>query len=156
MGNIVDKIRKLLMNYDLTVAYALGEITIRKEIMELYKGDERKPNQKKFIQAKIDVERYEVYVEEIVKAKKELVDNLNYVLSRYTERYRSVFWLACIEKKSFKEISEQTGYSYDTVNKIVHKVKEDIIHCFTDDDEKPVATYTKTGKKRGRKKKAQN
>lgn len=150
---VVDKIRRLLLNYDLTVAYALGEIEIRKEIMNLYRGDDRKPNQKKFVQAKIDLERFEVYVEEIVKAKKELVDNLEYVLKRYTERYKSVFWMACIEQKSFKEISEITGYSYDAVNKIVHRVREDIICWFKDE---PVQTYTKTGKKRGRKKKAQN
>ena len=150
-NTVVDKIRRLLLNYDLTVAYALGEIKIRQEIMSLYRGDTRKPSQKKFIQAKIDLERYEVYVEEIIKAKKELVDNLNYVLKRYNDRYQKIFWLACIEKKPYAEISDVTGYNYETIKKIVHKVKEDIIGWFIDEDEpKPVVET----KKRGRKKKA--
>jgi hypothetical protein len=154
-NTVVEKIRRLLLNYDLTVAYALGEIKIRQEIMKLYKGDTRKPSQKKFVQAKIDLERYEVYVEEIVKAKKELVDNLNYVLKRYNDRYKSVFWLHCIEKKTYDEIVEKTGYSYEACKKICQKVKADIICWFNDEDSNLVQTYTKT-KKRGRKKKAQN
>ena len=155
-NTIVDKIRRLFLNYDLTVAYALGEIEIRKEIMDLYRGDTRKTSQKKFIQAKIDLERFEVYVEEIVKAKKELENNLMYVLNRYSSRYKNIFWWACIENISYQEISDKTGYSYESIKKIVHKVKEDIICCFVDEDEKSVQTYTKTGKKRGRKKKPEN
>ena len=150
-NTVVDKIRRLLLNYDLTVAYALGEIEIRKDIMELYKGDDRKPSQKKFIQAKIDMERFEIYAEEVLKAKKELVDNLNSVLKRYTERYQKIFWMACIEKKPYAEISDKTGYNYETIKKIVHKVKGDVIGWFNDEDEKLVVT-----KKRGRKKKPQN
>ena len=151
-NTVVDKIRRLLLNYDLTVAYALGEIEIRKEIMALYKGDDRKPSQKKFIQAKVDLERYEIYVEEVIKAKKELVDNLNYVLKRYTERYQKIFWLALIEQKPYAEISDKTGYDYETIKKIVHRVREDIIGWFTDEDEPKPAVESK---KRGRKKKGE-
>lgn len=152
--NVVDKIRRLLLNYDLTVAYALGEIEIRKDIMELYRGDERKPSQKKFVQAKIDLERYEIYVEEVVKAKNKLEKNLMYVLNRYTSRYKDIFWWHCIEQKSYDEIAEKTGYSVVALKKIVHNVKQDIIGWFTDEDIKPVET--KPHKKRGRKKKALN
>lgn len=151
---VVEKIRRLLLNYDLTVAYALGEITIRKEIMDLYKGDNRKPSQRKFIQAKIDFERYEIYVEEVVKAKKELEKNLMYVLNRYSSRYKDIFWKHCIEQKSYDEIAETTGYSVVALKKIVHNVKQDVIGWFTDEDIKPVEA--KPHKKRGRKKKALN
>lgn len=148
MGNtIVDKIRRLLLNYDLTVAYALGEIEIRKQVINLYKGDERKPSQKKFIQAKIDAERYEIYVEEVVKAKKELEKNLMFVLNRYAPRYRDIFWWHCIELKSYDDIAAETGYSVVALKKIVHRVKEDVISFFNDEGEKPIEA-----KKRGRKK----
>lgn len=152
--NVVDKIRRLLLNYDLTVAYALGEIEIRKDIMDLYRGDDRKPSQRKFVQAKIDLERFEIYIEAVVAAKKELESNLMYVLNRYTERYRAVFWLHCIENKTYEEIAEKTGYSKDAIKKIIHKVKEDVIGAFADEDIKPVEA--KPHKKRGRKKKALN
>ena len=149
---VVDKIRRLFLNYDLTVAYAFGEIEIRKQIMELYKGDERKPSQRKFIQAKIDLERYEIYVEAIVKAKKELEKNLLFVLNRYSSRYKDIFWKHCIELKSYDEIAEITGYSVVALKKIVHTVKQDVIGWFADEDIKPVEP--KPHKKRGRKKKA--
>jgi DNA-directed RNA polymerase specialized sigma24 family protein len=147
--NVVEKIRRLLLYYDLTIAYALGEIEVRKNIMNLYRGDDRKPSQRKFVQAKIDAERFEIYAEEVLKAKKELEKNLLFVLNRYTEHYKQVFWLHCIEGKTYDEISSKTGYSYEAVKKIVHKVKDDIISYF-DDEEKPVEP-----KKRGRKKKAE-
>ena len=150
-NNVIDKIRRLLLNYDLTVGYALGEIKIRQEIMDLYRGDNRKPSQKKFVQAKIDIERYEIYVEEIVKAKKELENNLMFVLNRYTPKYKDIFWWACIEQRNYAEIEELTDYSYPTIKQIVRKVKEDIIGYFVDGDLKPIET-----KKRGRKKKALN
>ena len=149
---VVDKIRRLFLNYDLTVAYAMGEIEIRKQIMELYKGDERKPSQRKFIQAKIDLERYEIYVDAIIKAKKELEKNLLFVLNRYSSRYKDIFWKHCIELKSYDEIAETTGYSVVALKKIVHTVKQDVIGWFTDEDIKPVEP--KPHKKRGRKKKA--
>lgn len=135
MNTVVDKIRRLLLNYDLTVAYALGEIEVRKSIMDLYRGDTRKPSQRKFIQAKVDKERFEIYVEEVAKAKKELKDNVLYVLNRYNPKYKDIFWMACIEQKTYEEISQITGYSYDAVYKIVHKVKNDIISKFTVDNE---------------------
>lgn len=146
--NVVDKIRRLFFNYDLTVTYALGEIEIRKNIMNLYRGDTRKPSQRKFVQAKIDAERFEIYIDEIVKAKKELEKNLLFVLNRYNERYKTVFWLHCIEDKTYDEICDKTGYSREAVKKILHRVKQDVISYF-DDEEKPVEH-----KKRGRKKKA--
>ena len=149
MGTVVDKIRSLLLNYDLTVAYALGEIKIREEIMRLYKGDDRKPSQKKFLQAKIDAERYEIYVEAVVAAKKELEKNVLFVLDRYTSHYKKVFWLHCIEQKTYDEISVVTGYSYEACKKICHRVKEDMIAYFND-EEIPVVH-----KKRGRKKKGE-
>lgn len=135
MNTVVDKIRRLLLNYDLTVAYAFGEIEVRKSIMDLYRGDTRKPSQRKFIQAKVDKERFEIYVEEVAKAKKELKDNVLYVLNRYNPKYKDIFWMACIEQKTYEEISQITGYSYDAIYKIVHKVKNDIISKFTVDNE---------------------
>ena len=147
MGNVVARIRRLLLNYDLTVAYALSEIEIRKNVMDLYRGDTRKPSQKKFVQAKVDKERFEIYIEEVVKAKKKLENDVLYVLNRYTPRYKDIFWMACIQQKTYEEISQITGYSYDAVYKIVHKVKSDVISKFAVDNETV---------KRKKKKKAQN
>lgn len=147
--SVVDKIRRLFFNYDLTVAYALGEKKIRQEIMDLYRGDDRKPSQKKFIQAKIDAERFEIYMEAVVAAKKELENNVLFVLNRYTEHYKQIFWLHCISGKTYDEIAVQTGYSYEAVKKIIHKVKQDVI-CYFNDEEIPVLE-----KKRGRKKKGE-
>lgn len=127
---IVERIKKLLFNYDLAIVYAKGEIQLRRAAMDLYSNDTRKNSQKKFVVAKIDKERFEDYVADLENAKKEILDNLEIILSKYTERYRQVFIMYFLENKTYDEICAKTNYAPDGLKYAIDKLKKDLIQMY--------------------------
>lgn len=129
-NTIVKRIKKMLYNYDLAVAYVKGEIMIREANMRLYKGDTKKISKRKFVLSKVEKERYEIFLEEIAVAKKEILENLNLILDKYQPRYRQVFVAYFLEDKQYCEIEALTNYSYDAVKAIIRRLKNDLIDLY--------------------------
>ena len=129
-NTIVKRIKKMLFNYDLAVAYVNGEIKIREANMRLYKGDTKKISKRKFVLSKVEKERYEIFLEEIAVAKKEILENLNLILDKYQPRYRQVFVAYFLEDKQYCEIEALTNYSYDAVKAIIRRLKNDLIDLY--------------------------
>ena len=129
-NTIVKRIKKMLFNYDLAVAYVKGEIKIREANMRLYKGDTKKNSKRKFVLSKVEKERYEIFLEEIAVAKKEILENLNLILDKYQPRYRQVFVAYFLEDKQYCEIEALTNYSYDAVKAIIRRLKNDLIDLY--------------------------
>lgn len=125
--NIASKLKRLLFNLDLTREYAKSEIEIRRATMKLYKGETAKWKQRKFLEAKVDEERFKVYLEDIEKARSDLLENIELILSKHTERYRKIFIMFFLEDKSISEIADESHYSIDTVKKIIQKLKRDLL-----------------------------
>ena len=129
-NTIVKRIKKMLFNYDLAVAYVHGEIKIREANMRLYKGDTKKISKRKFVLSKVEKERYEIFLEEIAVAKKEILENLNLILDKYQPRYRQVFVAYFLEDKQYCEIEALTNYSYDAIKAIIRRLKNDLIDLY--------------------------
>ena len=129
-NTIVKRIKKMLFNYDLAVAYVQGEIKIREANMRLYKGDTKKTSKRKFVISKVEKERYEIFLEEIAVAKKEILENLNLILDKYQPRYRQVFIAYFLEDKQYCEIEALTNYSYDAIKAIIRRLKNDLIDLY--------------------------
>ena len=129
-NTIVKRIKKMLFNYDLAVSYVKGEIKIREANMRLYKGDTKKNSKRKFVLSKVEKERYEIFLEEIAVAKKEILENLNLILDKYQPRYRQVFVAYFLEDKQYCEIEALTNYSYDAVKAIIRRLKNDLIDLY--------------------------
>ena len=127
---IVDRIKKLLYNFDLAIVYAKGEIRLREANINLYANDTRRYAQRRFVVAKVDKERFENYITELENAKREITDNLEIILSKYTERYKRVFIMYFIENKSYDEIASETHYAIDGLKDIVAKLKKDLIQMY--------------------------
>lgn len=124
---IATKLKRLLFNLDLTREYAKSEIEIRRATMKLYKGETAKWKQRRFLEAKIDEERYQIYLEDIENVRIELVENIELILSKHTERYKKIFIMFFLEDKSISEIADESHYSVDTVKKIIQKLKQDLL-----------------------------
>lgn len=117
----------MLFNCDLTIVYAKGEIEIRQANMNLNEGSKNKYKQRQFINAKIDKERYEIFVADIEHTKQELLENIDMILDKYQPRYKHVFIAYFLQDKTYSEIAEETNYSLDTINKVIRKLKDDLI-----------------------------
>jgi len=124
---IADKIKKMLMNLEMTILYAESEIKVRRATMKLYEGETTKWKQKKFLDAKIEEERFEVYKEDIEHLRDELVENIDILLSKHTPRYKQIFKMYFFEEKTYQEIADQTNYSLVAINKIISKLKNDLL-----------------------------
>lgn len=132
---IVDRIKKLLYNYDLSIEYAKGQIKLRQATINLYSNDTRKYSQRKFLIAKIDKDRYENYIAELEDAKRSILDNLDILLSKYTERYKQVFIMYFLQNKTYDEICDATNYAPDGLKDIIARLKGDLIQLYFIDDE---------------------
>lgn len=128
--NVIERIKVLLFNYDLELAYARGCVRKNEITMRLYENDHRKDRQRKFLSAKVDKERFENYIDEIIDAKREIMDNIDIVLSNYTPVYKRVFIMYFFENKTLEEISSETNYSFDGVRWIINKLKSLIIQLY--------------------------
>jgi DNA-directed RNA polymerase specialized sigma24 family protein len=127
---VVDRIRVLLFNYDLAIQMAQTEIKKRTADIELYKGHGGKTG-RKFLVAKVEKERYERYVNELIILKNELIEGLEIILDKYSNSYKQVFMLYFIERKSLEEIKRQTCYSLTAIKYIVNKFRSELITMFT-------------------------
>lgn len=128
--NIASKLKKLLYNYDLTITYIMGEMKLRQANMNLHKGKNTKSSKRKFLENKIEYERYEIFLAEITNAKKETMENLNLILDKYQPRYRQVFIAYFLEDKQYPEIETITNYSPDAIKYIIRRLKNDLIDLY--------------------------
>ena len=128
--NVVERIKVLLMNYDLEITYARGQVRSLEITMKLYQGDKRKDRKAKFLNAKVDKERFEDYIDELLDAKREIMDNISIILSNYTPRYKDVFILYFFENKTYDEICDKTNYSRDAIKTIIAKLKSMVIQLY--------------------------
>ena len=128
---IVKKIKRLLYNYDLAIVEAKGQLGLRQAAYDMYKNDNRKFAVRKFLSAKIDIDRLNIYIEKIQVAKNDLYDGLNLELDKYNPRYRQVFTMYFLDEKSYTEIAYETKYSRDAIKKIIQKLKKELLEIYT-------------------------
>jgi len=128
--DIVEKIKRMLFNCDLTIAYAHGEIKLRDAEMKLYEGRGGRKEQFKYIRAKTEKEQYEVFIEDINHIKEEITENLSIILDKYQPKYRQIFLLFFIESKTYQEIADITHYSFEAVKVIIKRLKNDLITLY--------------------------
>lgn len=127
---IVAKIKKLLLNYDLATEYAKAEIKLREDIMNTCSGTYKESDKRNYVNAKIERERFLVFLEEINKNRIHLIKRINDVLNRYHPRYKQIFYDVFFQEKTYYEVAQSSGYSLVAVKKIVRLLKEELIDTF--------------------------
>lgn len=127
---VVKKLKKLLLHYDLLIVYAKSMVDNAKSRMELYQGCTGKRKKKRFILAKIDFERYGVYLEEVIQQKSELLGNIELVLNKHNKRFSKIFVFYYLQEKTKEEIATELGYSIEAVNKIINEIDNELIKAY--------------------------
>ena len=130
MESVPERLRKLLYNYDMTIVYVNSEIAYREKKIDVLKNSRRNSAQKLMIEMKIEKDRYESYLEELIEQKKQLQENLDIVLNKYQPKYKAIFYYYFIQKKDLTEIAELTKFSYSNVKCIIRKLKNEIINAY--------------------------
>lgn len=125
--NAITQFKKLLYNFDVMIEYAKGEIAMHDCNMKLYANSRKKKEKAKFVSHKIDKQKFEIYLEELINAKKEIIANLNSVIDKYNPIYKKIFYMKYFEEKTNEEIADNFGYSLSGIKKICKKMREDFI-----------------------------
>lgn len=127
---IAENIRKILLNCDLRIVYAEGEIKLAHEDFKLHSKGSGKASTRKALRAKARCEAYKVYAKNVLKIKSEISLGLDAVLSRYTPKYKKIWQMYFIEQASIDEICSAVCYSRGNINVIIKKLKLDLDHYY--------------------------
>ena len=127
---IAENIRKILLNCDLRIVYAEGEIKLAHEDFKLHSKECGKASARKALRAKARCEAYKVYIKNVQKIKSEISLGLDAVLSRYTPKYKKIWTMYFIEQASIDEICGAVCYSRGNINVIIKKLKMDLDHYY--------------------------
>lgn len=127
---IADNIRKILLNCDLRLVHAQGELELANQEFKLYSKLGGQANARKALRAKAKRDTYKIYVENIGKIKSQVTVGLNKVLSRYTPKYQKIWVMYFMEQASIDEICTAVAYSRGNINVIIKKLKMDLNHHF--------------------------
>ena len=131
---IAENIRKILLNCDLRVVYAEGELKLANEDFKLHSKLGGQANARKALRAKACCETYKVYIKNVSKIKGEISLGLDRVLSRYTPKYKTIWLMYFIEQASIDEICNEVNYSRGNINVIIKKLKLDLSHFYKGGD----------------------
>ena len=127
---IAESIRKVLLNVDLRLVYAEGELRLAQEDFKIYSKLGGQSNTRRALKAKARSECFRVFLSNINKAKGEITMGLDAVLSRYTPKYKRIWVMYFLEQASIDEICTEVAYSRENVNKIVQRLKLDLCHHY--------------------------
>ena len=94
-------------------------------------GKENIASQKKFILEKVEVRKYEMYKDELLKARSELLERIDIVLGRYyNKKMKEVFFMHFIQQKTVQEIVAKTNLTSTAIEKIVSHQKNELLKIF--------------------------
>ena len=126
LSNVVERIRRMLLNYDLELARVEAEIALRQEKMDLLACVNGAKAQKEFLTAKVEKENYEVFRYRIIEQKKGLLRKVDLVASKYEGKYSKVFYMYFFEKASTEEICEKMKLKKIQVDCLIRRMEKDI------------------------------
>lgn len=126
--NAADSIRKVLFNYDLEMTASIGELKICKAKVQRYKNPKTKREKEIYVNARINEEKLNVFIQQLTDGKNETWQALEDVLQTYTPRYKTIWLMYFISQYTYEEIAQKTNYSIDGVKFIVKKLKGDLIN----------------------------
>lgn len=125
--NIIHLIKNLLLNLDLTIEFCKCEVAAYAAKMDLYKNSKSKYKQRMFIDSKINKERVEIFLEDTLREKEELLLGVNQIIDKYFKPFQKVFVLYFIEDMSVEDIARELNYSVEFIQKVIKQQNEDLI-----------------------------
>lgn len=131
---IAEKLRKLLLNIDLKIVYAEGEMKVAEEDCRLNSKIDNSKNQQLAISAKARKECYRIYIANLVDTKQNIRLHLDKVLSKYLPTRKMIWEKYFLERKSIEKIANEVSYSVPNVKHIIKQLRADIEKEFSNEE----------------------
>lgn len=128
--NVLEKIKRLLLNYDLLIEYAKGELDIRAAYMDLNKKVKTKAGKKLFIVSKVEYERFSMFIDELNAAKSRLLNNLNNILEMFEDENKEIIRSYYFDNRTIDEIAEEKNISKKYIDDVIKVFSSNIISFY--------------------------
>ena len=128
---VVKKLKNLMLTYDLLLIQASAERDIRIACMNQTSHDTRKKPAKKYIVAKIEKERLDTYIEELLESRDNLLQGVEIILEKYNIYHKRIFVDYFLKGQSVETIAEKEKLSNQAVENIVDRIKKDILDFYS-------------------------
>ena len=129
---IADSIRAILLNCDLRLVYAQGEIESARAEFEMHARLDSAFHQRKALTAKAKMGCYKTFMKNVNKTKKEVMDGLNHVLDRYSPKKKRIWIMYFIEQATTQEIANEMNYVSRNVEYIISEFRRDLEEYYND------------------------
>lgn len=123
---IADNLRSTLLNYDLEINRAKGELNLCKTKIEKLRGDTRIKSQKNMFTQQVNERKYEAYIKRLELTKNSILETLDKILNLYTPKKKTIWMLFFISQLSLDEIATKTNYSIAQLKRIIKSMKSDL------------------------------
>ena len=135
--NIIAKIKSLLLNYDMAIAYCTGEIDLRQISVGVYEQEDpegkSKLKQRKIINLKADIEMYESFLNALLQKRKKLTDSLEFIFDRFNNKalMKNVFYNYFIKNYSIEKLKEENiNATEEEIKQAINDLKSEIIEFY--------------------------
>ncbi len=132
------KIRKTLIKFDFEIAYAKGQIEYFKSIIDNFQNSNKKCDKIKVIYARVDYERFEKYLDQLISAKNDLIKSIQDLLDTYNFKYSQIWVGYFIRKQTIEEISEISNYSSKQIWRVLKSINKEIENVYKQGEEDEV------------------
>lgn len=134
-SNILFLIKRLLFNYDMTIAYVKGEIDLRSSKIDIItKTDEKLTanNKKKIIILKADIDVFNNFLADLLEKRKMLTDGLEIILTRFDkpEITKIIFFEYLLNGKPKEEMLNFLNITEEEFNNYCELIKSMLINSF--------------------------
>lgn len=129
---IAKSIRKTLFRIDLSLTYAEAERRLAHEKYKLHSKETSKKGKKAAMRAKMRERCYQTYVDNVTGIREDVLGGVEWVLQRYTPKYRDVWVMYFLEQRTVEEMMDKLSYSKTSINRIIKQLKDDISEAYGD------------------------
>jgi len=124
---VVDWLRAEIANHELMLRLADSRISFYSALMNRYKGKTSAKMKSRFVRCKAERETWAAFRSDMTMALDRLSDGIDRALSAYPPAYKKVFRLCLLDGQSEKDAASALSMSEEAVNRILGKLKADLI-----------------------------
>ena len=125
--NILDKLKKLRNTIDFEIVICKKEIRLREIRMSEVSGQSSTRGKRRLITAKVEKEKYENAIQDLLSLQKELSDDILQVVTRHSNEYCNIISKYLTTKVTMQELADEMQMPKDKVIEVINNFENEII-----------------------------
>lgn len=128
MKNVAEKIRKVLVSFDLEIETAKAQLKKSNTQVYCFKDSTKVYEKNKYYYGLLNQVKYKEYIRQLQQQKMDFLKQLNNVLNLYYSTYSDLWIQHFIHNKDIDEIVRENKIKKSTIKKIFKMMNQDLIN----------------------------